>query len=165
MSDSGKIKKINTKISKIKDIVKKQGGFAYYLVDGDEIKLVNKDHTEDLAKKKFTNRIQDKSKYIGDYVYEVSLMIDDKYVTHEHKLVAGPVSLKIKQYHITDDFDLKYKSGYKNGAIWYTNADLLEGSFHFTDIKKIIKIIHDNNVNIIRIGKVRAVNVLNKDFD
>ena len=47
----------------------------------------------------------------------------------------------VEYYDVDKKYKLKYKSGYKNGAIWYTDQDLLDDAFHITDIKKIIKII------------------------
>lgn len=168
MPDIDSIKKINLKISKIHNTVKKQGRYGYYLVVGDDasdVKLATKDHDNDTAKEEFLEKIKGKKKYINCFVYVVDLTIDDKYVTHEHKLIPGPVSLKIKQYLIDKKYNLQYKSGYRRGAVWYTNQDLLNGVFHITDIKKIIKIIHDNNLNIISMGHLRAVDVLDKNFN
>lgn len=165
MTDANRVKKINMKLSKIRETVEKQGNYGYYLIDDDDVKLVSKADDKDVAEENFLEKIKGKKKYVNNFVYVVDLVIDGKYVANEHKLVGGPVSLKIKQYHIDPKYNLKYKSGYKNGAIWYTNQDLLDGAFHFTDIKKIIKIIHDNNVNILSVGKVRAVDMLNENFE
>lgn len=164
MTDNNRIKKLNIKVSKIRDTVMKQGNYGYYLIGDDDVKLVSKNHDKEEARENFLEKIKGKVKYINNFVYVVDLVIDDKYISHEHKLVAGPVSLKIKQYHVDNKYNLKYRSGYKNGAIWYTNQDLLDGVFHFTDIKKIIKIVHDNNVNILSMGKVRAVDMLDENF-
>lgn len=164
MTDS-RIKKINTNIKKIQDVIEKQGKYGYYIIYNDSVILANKDHNKEDAKENFLEKIEGNKKYIDSFVYVVDIVIDDKYVTHEHKLVAGPLSLKIKQYHINDKYKLKYKSGYKNGAIWYTNDDILLNAFKFSDIKKMIKIIHDNDVNIISMGKVRAVDILDGNLD
>lgn len=162
----GMVKKINRKIDKIQEIIDKQGQFGFYLIDDDDnVKLVNKNHKYTEGELEFYNKIYGKKQYIGNYVYIVNLVIDRKYIEKPHPLVGGPVSFKIKQYYIGKNYKLKYKTGYKNGAVWYTNEDIKDGLFHFTDIKQIIKIIHDNNVNIINIGKVRAVKILMEDFE
>ena len=150
---------LKNQIKKIQKLVEKNGKTAYYLVEGDTVKLLARD-LDSLAEK-----ISEKKKYINKPVFEVNIVVDGKYVGVEHKLVAGPVSLKMKQYHVDDKYKLKYKSGYANGAVWYTNHDIADGAFHVGDIKKIVKIIHDNNVNILSMGKVRAVDMLNENFD
>ena len=165
MTDKSLNKKINLKISKIQDVVDKHGRYGYYLISGDEVKLVTKNHDKENATENFLEKIKEKEKYINSIVYIVDLAINKKYVANKHDLVAGPVSLKIIQYHVNKKYNLQYKSGYKNGAIWYTNQDLLDGAFHITDIKKIIKIIHDNDVNIISAGKIKAVDILDENFD
>jgi hypothetical protein len=159
------IDKIKSKISKIESAIEKHGAYAYYIIHDDTVKLASKCNDQGNAKQGLIDAISGKEKYIGDTVYEVRLSIDHKYIGKKHALVAGPVSLKIKQYHIDKKYNLKYVSGYKNGAIWYTDEDILNGVFHITDIKKIIKIIHDENVNIISVGGTRAVSVLEKDFN
>lgn len=157
--DNTKIKKIKEKIDKIRKIIDIQGPFAYYLID-DGVKLVSKDHKKSIAKKELLNKINKKARYINHHVYEVELVIDTQYIKKEDKLIGGPVSLKIKEYDIDDKFKLNYESGYKTGAVWYTNLDLLSGLFHFSDIKNIIKQIDDRNINILSVGKVRAVKIL-----
>lgn len=155
------IKKIKSKIDKIRKTVDLQGRYAYYLITDDEVKLVNKGHKQSTTKKDFYEKIKNKSKYINNDVYEVELIIDEKYIEKQSSVVAGPVSLHIKQYIINDDFKLVHKYEHKNGAVWYTNADLLEDGFHFNDIKKIIKDIDTRNINILSIGGVRALKILN----
>jgi len=161
---SSDIKKINDRIEKIQNAINKQGSYSYYLIDDDTVKLVSKDHEKNDAENDFLSKINKKKKYINNVVYTVDIVIDKKYITHEHKLVGGPVSLKIEQYYIDKKYQLNYKADYKSGAVWYTNEDIKNNMFHLSDIKQIIKIIHDNNVNILSIGRVRAVKILNEDF-
>lgn len=164
-ANAADLAKIIKRIGKIQDIIDKQGQYGYYLVVDDQVKLVSKNHDKTEAEEGFLDKISGKKQYIDNFVYTIDLVIDKKYIEKTHNLIGGPVSLKIKQYHIDKNYKLKYKSGYKNGAVWYTNDDIKNGLFHFTDIKQIIKNIHDNNVNILSIGKVRAVNMLNEVFD
>jgi len=162
MTDNS-IKKVIKKVSKIRKTIEKQGKYGYYLLDSEGVsKLIAKNSDKSLAKEAFLEKIKGKKKYIHNFVYEVDVVIDEKYITHNHKLVAGPVSLKIKQYHIDPKYNLKYNPDYKIGAVWYTNQDLLDDVFHFSDIKNIIKIIHDNNLDILSIGRVRAFDILNE---
>lgn len=155
------VKKLTKRIDKIKNIINDQGEYGYYLINNDNVKLVSKGDDKKKAKKEFLKKIKGKERYVGDTVYEVKVVIKEKYIKKTSDLVAGPVSLLIKEFMISESFKLKYEADYKYGSVWYTNSDLLRGKFRFGDIKKIVKAIDDHNINIIGAGQVRAVDVLN----
>lgn len=155
------VQKIKKKISKIKDVIKTQGKYGYYLIDNDKVKLVSKGQTKLIAKNDFLKKIKGKERFIDSTVYEVSININEKYITKSSSLIAGPVSLVIKEFIITKKYKLSYEADFKFGSVWYTNDDIGKGEFHFNDIKKIIKNIHDKNINIIGIGKISAIKLKN----
>ena len=159
-----KINKINKKIDKIEKLLEKQGKYIYYIIHNNEIKSVCKSDDKNEAKKLFIEKLAKKYKYVGDYVYFVDIAINRKYVAKPNELIAGPVSLKIGQYMVGKKFNLRYEASFEYGALWYTNDDLLNNSFRFSDIKQLLKTIHDNKISIISLGGIRAVNIKNKYF-
>ena len=157
------IKKIYKKLQKIQDKIDENGAFFMFIMGTDgKVKLGSMEHTEKECKKAFKERIKGKDEYIGNAVYLVEFFINDKYVEHPNKLIGGPFSYKIIQYHLSKKYNIKYLSGNINGAVWYTNEDLAEGKFHQRDLKKIIQVINDRRINILSIGKIRAVKLLEK---
>lgn len=146
---------------KVVKSVEHNGRFAYYLINNeDNVKLVSKSNDKDSALNKFYAKIDGKEEYIGNDVYEVEFVTDEKYLFEEHRLIAGPVSIKIHQKYIDKKFKLKHKHGLQHGAVWYTVKDIAKGAFHITDVKKLIKIIYDGNWCIISMGHLKAVDLL-----
>lgn len=155
-----KIKKIKEKIQKIQNVINKQGKYGYYLLIDNEVKLISKgDNKKELDYDVF-HKIAKKRSTIGCFIYLVEVHIDEKYVSKPNKIIVGPVHLKIKQFKISNRFELIHKANYKNGAVWYTIDDILEGGFHFTDIKQLVKEIHDRNILIVNMGGLRALKIL-----
>lgn len=157
------VKKVKIKIKKIQETVEKQGRYGFYMIDGDNVKLVSKDHDKTIAEEEFYNKIADKTRYVGNIVYFVDLNIDEKYIEKKNKLVTGPVSLKVKVYKIAKNYKLK-KVPNLDGAIWYSNKDIADGRFHFTDIKNLIHEVYDKKINIISVGGITAVDILEGNY-
>jgi len=156
---------INKQIEKVRNTIKKHGKYGIYLINSKGVvKFISKGDDKETVIENVSKMIKGKKEYIDNFIYIVELIVNDKYITENHKLVPGPVALKIIQYQINDKYDLKYKSNFKAGAVWYTNEDLLNGVFHFDDIKKVIKIINDDNVDILPVGGIRVADLLNKNF-
>src|SRR5438046_1967591 len=149
------IKKINSIIDKIENVIDKQGKYIYSIVDDTGTKLVSKGADKEETKQIFLSKLQGKTKYINKDVYEITISVNKKYITTPSKFIVGPVSLKIKQYILNKNYKLKHHAEHKSGAVWYTNKDLLNNQFHFTDLKNIIDVIHDNNIDILNIAGVR----------
>lgn len=155
-------KKIKTNIAKIQKIIDKQGKYSYYLItdDGNDIKLIAKGDDKTDVENVVLEKIANKKRYINDFIYSVEIYVNERYIDNPHRLVIGPIHLRIKQFIISSKFKLKYEAIFKTGSVWYTNADILNDRFHFNDIKKIIKIIHNENVLIANIAGTRALKVL-----
>lgn len=153
-------KKIMQKIAKIRKTIDEQGKYAYYLMMDDEVKLIAKGNNKEMLDEEVHNKISKKKSTIGCFIYLVEVFIDDKYVSNPSKIVVGPVHLKIKQFRISSQFKLVHSAKYQNGALFYSNNDIYNGGFHFTDIKQLIKEIHDRHIMITNILGVRAVWVL-----
>ena len=147
-------------IDKIKESTKKSGKHFFYLIHNDDVKLVSNEKSGASAKKALLQRVADKDKYINSPVYSVSINIWEDYVEKPSNLVGGPVALQIKEYKLNDKLKLSYEADYKYGAVWYTNDDLRNNLFKMKDIRDIIKQIDDRNINIVGIGKIRAVDIL-----
>lgn len=159
---AAEVKKIKARLNKIQKFIDTKGAYGYYLFHGDDIKLVSKNNDQSVAKQQFLDKINGKSKYIGDTVYEVILDVYEEIAGIEQKLSGGPVRVGIIEYKITNNYDVEYILGYRDGAVWYTNQDILDGLFHAADLKPLFKKIHDNRIVVVNLGKVRAVNILNK---
>lgn len=153
-------KKIKEKIHKIQNVITKQGKYGYYLLINDDVKLIAKgDNKRDLEHAAFA-KIAQKRSTIGSFIYLVEVYIDEKYVDKPIKIVPGPIHLKIQQFKISPHFEFKRESEFTNGALFYSNDDILNNKFHFTDIKKLIKEVHDRNIVITNMLGKRAVNIL-----
>ena len=159
-SDDTQTQKVYDAIDKINESTKKSGKHFFYLIYNDDVKLVSNEKTEVLTKKAFNQRVAGKDKYVDSSVYSVSISISEKYVGKPSNLVGGPVALQIKEYKLNDKLKLSYEADYKYGAVWYTNDDLRNNLFKMKDIRDIIKQIDDRNINILGIGKIRAVDIL-----
>lgn len=159
-----KINRIKIIVDKIKKITEKQGKYCYYIINNDNInvKLISKSNKKKEAKQIFLQKIGTNKKYIDYYVYQVKITVDEKYILNNNNFIIGPVFLNIKEYTINNKFKLHYEPSYKYGTVWYLNKDLLKNAFHFSDIRDIIKIIYDNNLNIMAIAKIRAIKLLSK---
>lgn len=156
------IKKIKANIAKIQKVIDKQGKYSYYLItdDGNDVKLMSKGNNKEDAENVILEKISNKKRYVKDFIYSVEIYINERYVDNPHRLVAGPVHLRIKQFIISPKFKLKYEGDFKTGSVWYTNDDILNDGFHFNDIKRLVKIIHNENVLITNIAGTRALRVL-----
>ncbi|VBB19008.1 hypothetical protein YASMINEVIRUS_1540 [Yasminevirus sp. GU-2018] len=155
-----KIEKIKKNISKIQKVIDKQGKHGYYLFDGDTVKLVSKGHDKADVDESVLEKLNGKKQYVNKFIYLVDVIINPKYIGKEDDIIDGPVSLRIKQFQITKTFKMVHKADFKYGAVWYTNKDIENDTFSFTDIKQIIHNIHTKNIEIIGVGGVRAVDVL-----
>lgn len=156
---------VKKKIKKIKNIIDRQGKYGYYLIDDSDVKLIGKGNDTEELKNRIIEKLQDNSqKYMNNFIYLVEININEKYIEKTHKNVGGPLSLRITQYRITKNNNLKHEASYINGAIWYSNQDLEQNKFRLVDVKKLIQIINDQNMEIVNIGTIRAVDILD-DFN
>lgn len=155
------IDKIKRNVDKINTTIDNQGSHGYYLIDeiDNDVKLLSKNHDKNEAEKEALNKLTGKDRFIDSSVFYVNIFIDDEFIGKSHTFIS-PVSLKIKEFHLSKTFKLKFNADNKFGAVWYTNDDLHNGAFRFKDIKQIIFNIHHYDINIINIGGVRAVDVL-----
>lgn len=151
---------IKANIAKIRKIVDKQGAFGFYLLADNEVKLVAKGHNLNDLMVEVLEKLSGKSQYINSPIYLVEVYIDEKYVEKPHKLVVGPVHLKIRQFKLTKKYTLGIEAGFKNGAVWYTNEDILNNGFRFTDTKQLVNKIHTRDIVIVNAGQVRALKIL-----
>lgn len=147
-------------INKLEKAIDLQGSYKYYVIDGDDVKLLKQGQNKNKTKKEALQRLTDKPKFVDSKVFEVQVRINRKFVTKSSTLVPGPVSLAIIEYRVNDSYKLEHDPELKNGVVWYTNNDLENNRFHFKDIPRIIKMIDEKNINIISVGKVHAVDVL-----
>jgi hypothetical protein len=154
------IKKIESKLDKIQNTIEKKGEYIYFIVDDDDVKLVSKGNDKSETNKKFLEKLHGKSKYIGKDVYEVRISINKRYIREYSEFVAGPLSLKIKQFVINKKYKLEHHAKHNEGAVWYTNKDIINDEFHFSKLKDIIGIMHKENIDILNIAGVRAVDIL-----
>jgi hypothetical protein len=145
------IEKIKHNIELIQSVIAKQAKYCFYLIDGENIKLIGKNNSLADLKSDVLEKLNDKSRYINCYVYKVGIHLYKKHVGKNTDLF-GPIALDIKQFIVTKNFKLKYKIDYVNGSIWYSNNDIQNNKFHLTDIKKIIRIIHTRNLLIAPTG-------------
>lgn len=152
------LNKIKNNIAKIEKIVEKKGKRGYYLIDGDSVKLIGKGNEFKYLENEMLEKINGKSQYIKNFIYRVDVHINPKFIGKDD-IIVGPVSLKIKEFQITKNFKLKFEEDFKIGSLIYTNADIKNGKFHFTDIKDIIYKIYDKKIDIISVG-IRAIDVL-----
>jgi hypothetical protein len=160
---SANIKKIKDKIAAIKTIIKKQGRYGYYLIDGSDVKLVNKGHDKQELEDALLEKISEKKRYVDHSVYFVDVHINEKYIGQKKKIAVGPVSLRIMQFRITNKFKLKHTADLANGTVWYADDDV--DRFHFTDIKKIVHEIDKQQIEIISTGGIKALDILNDAED
>jgi hypothetical protein len=155
------IKKIKEKVKKIQHVVNKQGKYGYYLLIDDEIKLIAKGNNKRDLEQVVFSKIAQKRSTIGSFIYLVEVYINEKYIDKPIKIVPGPLHLKIKQYTISPHFELIHKADFTDGALFYTNDDILDNGFHFTDIKRLIKEVNDRRILITNMLGIRALKVLN----
>jgi len=160
MASSNERDKIKKKIAKIRNTMDKQGKYGYYLLINDEVKLLAKGNNERDLKHKVFTKLAEKRSTIGCYVYRVEIYIDDDLVDKPSKIIAGPVHLKLTQFKVSHRFELVRKDIYHDGALFYSNTDLLNGGFHFTDIKQLVKEVNDRKIRIHNIIGKRALWVL-----
>lgn len=154
-------KKVLSKLEKIKEAVNKNGKYIYYMIDSNKIKLVSSGMNLKDTKKRFRDRIMNKDKYINNSVYEVTIKINKKYVSDNDTLIKGlPIVLHIKQYHITDKYNIKYRSIYKNGAVWFSNQEIINNKFKLDKIKYIIKKIHDDDLDILNLALITYSDIM-----
>lgn len=154
------IQKIKEKITKIQSVIDKQGRYGFYLLIDDQVKLISKgNNKEDLDHDVFI-KIAKKRSTIGNFIYLVEVHINEKYISKPIKVAPGPVMLKIKEFIISPRYELIHKAEYTNGALFYNNNDILNGKFHFTDIKELVKEVHDRKIQIANILGINAVKVL-----
>jgi len=156
-------RKIKEKLKKIQDTMDKQGRFGYYLLVDDQVKLIAKGNDEDEIEREVLAKINKKQHTVGCFIYLVEIHIIQRLVDKPVKYVAGPVQLGIKQFIISPKFKLIHKGTYHDGSLWYTNDDILNGGFHFTDIKTLIGKVDDENIFIDSMAGKRALKVLNND--
>lgn len=155
------VKKVENAIDKITTILNEKGEYAYFIVDDDDVKLASKGNVKDETKDNFLKKINGKKRYVNKNVYEMRISINKQYIKETSKFVAGPLSLKIKQYIINKKFKLEHHAEHIDGAVWYTNDDIINHGFHFGKLKEIINAIHRDNLDILNIAGVRAVDILN----
>jgi len=157
---SGSGNDVNKTLDKIEKAITKNGRYAYYLVTGpkQEVKLVA---TGDNKKDLLTNieeKLEGKDQYVGDALYFVDMHIDRKHIGKKHKIVVGPLSLKITEYIIMPDYKPHFYADLAIGAVWYPENEL--DTFSLKQVRDIIKNIYVGNIEIISTGGVTASQVL-----
>lgn len=160
MASSIERDKIKKKIAKIRNTMDKQGKYGYYLLIDNQVKLLAKGNNERDLKHKVFTKLAEKRSTIGCYVYQVEIHINEDLVDKPIKIVAGPVHLTLKQFKVSPRFKLIREDTYHYGALFYTNTDILNGGFHFTDIKQLVKEVNDRNISIHNMNGKRALWVL-----
>jgi len=157
---------LKQKVNQIEDNALKAGKIGYYLIHRDSVLLVKKSNDDLELKNEVENTLNGKSQYIGNFIYRVEIYTTLNYIDKPHKLVPGSVHLKIKQFYVTNNYKLDYEADFKDGAVWYSDEDILNNKFHVTDIKELVKRIHNTNRFIDNMAGVKAVKILkNKEFD
>lgn len=150
--------KVKKKIEKINQVIEKNGRYGYYLIDEGKIKLISKSNNKMELDHDLFMKIARKRKTIGKTVYFIEYYANDKYI--KSKIVAGPVHIKIKQYEISPKYQLIEKDNFTNGAVFYTNDDILNNRFHISDVRTLLKKIHDDKIVITNILGINANKIL-----
>lgn len=107
-----------------------------YVVHNNKIKcMLNND--DDKAINIFLKKVINQSKYIGDLVYVVEVRI------------IGLLSININSFKLSEKYTLLHRKIYEYGTLWYINEDIENNELTTSDIKKLVKTIHNNNISIV----------------